>query len=62
MTRNIFKGCTDFGLMFVNEISQWLEKNVAKSTGEKTLQESIPLHRLPVLASFLGCISHFKTR
>ena len=37
MTRNIFKGCTDFGLMFVNEISQWLEKNVAKSTGEKNI-------------------------
>ena len=58
MTRNFFKGSTDFGLMLlVNEISQWLEKNVAESTGGKTLQESIPPHRLSVLASLLGCIT-----
>ena len=30
---------------------------VAESTGRKTLQESIPPHRLPVLASFLGCVT-----
>ena len=58
MTRNFFKGSTDFGLMLlVDKISQWLEKNVAESTGRKTLQESIPPRRLPVLASFLGCIT-----
>ena len=58
MTRNFFKGSTDFGLMLlVNKISQWLEKNVAESTGRKTLQESIPPHRFPALASFLGCIT-----
>ena len=55
MTRNF---STDFGLMLlVNKISQWLEKNVAESTGRKTLQESIPACHLPVLASFLGCIT-----
>ena len=33
MTRNFFKGSTDFGLMLlVNKISQWLEKNAAEST------------------------------
>ena len=58
MTRNFFKGSTDFGLMLlVKKISQWLEKNVAKSTGRKTLQESIPPRRLLFLASFLGCIT-----
>ena len=58
MKRNFFKGCTGFGLMLlVNKISQWLEKNVAESTGRKTLQESIPPHRLPVLASSFGCIT-----
>ena len=58
MTRNFFKGSTDFGLMLlVNKISQWLRKNVAESTGRKTLQESIPPRRLPVLASLLGCIT-----
>ena len=58
MARNVFKGSTDFGLMLlVNKISQWLEKKVAKSTGRKTLQESVPAHRLPGLASFLGCIT-----
>ena len=58
MTRNFFKGSTDFGLMLlVNKISEWFEKNVAESTGRKTLQESIPPHRLQVLASFLGCIT-----
>ena len=36
---------------------QWLEKNVAESTGGKTLQESIPPHRLSFLASLLGCIT-----
>ena len=58
MTRHFFKGFTDVGLMLlVNKISQWLGKNVAKSTGGKTLQESIPPHCLKVLASFLGCIT-----
>ena len=58
MTRNFFKGSTDFGLLLlVNKISLWLEKNVAESTGRKALQESIPPHRFPVLASFLGCIT-----
>ena len=58
MTRNFFKGSTDFGLMLlVNKVSQWLEKNVAESTGRNTLPESIPPHRFPVLASFLGCIT-----
>ena len=58
MTGNFFKGFTDLGLMLlVNKISQWLEKNVAESTGRKTLQENIPPHCLPVLASFLSCIT-----
>ena len=58
MTRNFLRGSTDFGLMLlVNKLSQCLEKNVAKSTGRKTLQESIPPHHLPVLASFLGYIT-----
>ena len=58
MKRNFSKGFTDFGLMLlVNEISQWLGKNVTESTGGKTLQESIPPHRLPVLAFFLDCIT-----
>ena len=56
MTGNFFKGFTDLGfMMLVNKISQWLEKNVAESTGRKTLQENIPPHCLPVLASFLSC-------
>ena len=58
MKRNFSRGFTDFGLMLlVNEISQWLEKNVAISIGGKILQESIPPHRLRVLASFLGCMT-----
>ena len=58
MTKNFFKGSTDLGLiLLVNEISQGLEKNVAESTGGKTLQKSIPPHRLPVLASFLCCLT-----
>ena len=58
MTGNFFKGFTDFGLMLlVNKISQWLEKNVAESTGKKTLQENISPHCLPVLPSFPSCIT-----
>ena len=57
MTRNFFKGSTDLGLMLVNEISQWLEKNAAESTGGKILQRSIPPHCLSVLAPLLGCIT-----
>ena len=58
MIRNFFKGSTDFGLMLLlKKISQWLEKNVDKSTCRKTFQESIPPHCLPVLASFLGYIT-----
>ena len=56
--KEFFQGSTDFDLMLlVNNVGQWLEKNVAESTGRKTLQESIPPRRLPVLASFLGCIT-----
>ena len=57
MTKHFFKGSTDFDMMLMYKISQWLVKNIAESTGRKTLQESIPPHRLPVLASFLGCIT-----
>ena len=58
MTRNFFKESTNFGLMLLmNEISQWLEKNVAESTGGKILQESIRPHRISNLASFLSCIT-----
>ena len=58
MTRNFFKGSTDLRLMLLmNEISQWLEKNAAESTGRKILQRSIPPHRLSVLVSLLGCMT-----
>ena len=58
MTKNFFKSSTDLCLMLlVNEISEWLEKNVAESTGGKTLQKSIPAHCLSALASLLGCIT-----
>ena len=58
MTRNFFKESTNFGLMLLmNEISQWLEKNVAESTGGKILQESIRPHHISNLASFLSCIT-----
>ena len=57
MTKHFFKGSTDFDMILMYKISQWLVKNIAEHTGRKTLQESIPPHHLPVLASFLGCIT-----
>ena len=52
LLRNFFKASTDFSLMLVvKEISQWLEEFCPKYWLTK-IQESIPPHRLPVLASF----------